>query len=70
MAHLVTEGGVVERVQLVGDVFPDEVPKHLVQERVRLQEVGEPLTGPTQELAVLLCCDGHLSINQESTVSV
>lgn len=57
---LVSESGVVERVQLVGDVFANEVPEHLVQEGVRLQEVGEPLSGPTQEFTILLRHDGHL----------
>lgn len=32
--HLVTERGVVEGVQLVGDVFADKVPEHLVEESV------------------------------------
>lgn len=57
---LVTECGVVERVQLVGDVLANEVPEHLIEKSIGLQEVGESLSGPTQELAVLLGHDGHL----------
>lgn len=62
-AHFVTQRRVVEGVQLVGDVFANEVAEYLIQERIRLQEVCEPLSGPAQEFAVFLCSYGHLSIN-------
>lgn len=59
--HLVTECGVIQRVQFVGDVFANEVPEHLTKESIWLQEVGKPLSRPAQELTILLCHDGHLS---------
>lgn len=34
VAHLVTECGVIQRVQFVGDVFANEVPEHLIEESV------------------------------------
>lgn len=57
---LVTERWVIQRVQFVGDVFANEVPKHLIEKSICLQEVGEPLSRPTQKLAVLLSHNGHL----------
>lgn len=62
LTNLVTEGGVIQWVQFVGNVFANEVPEHLIEESVRLQEVGESLSRPTHELTVLLSHDGHLSI--------
>lgn len=62
-AHLVTECGVIERVQFVGDIFANEVSEHLIEESVWLQEIGEPLSRPAQEFTVLLCRDGHLLVN-------
>lgn len=57
---LVTERWVIQRVQLVGDVFANEVPKHLIEKSIRLQKVGEPLSGPTQKLAAFFCYNCHL----------
>lgn len=34
LTNLVTEGGVIQGVQFVGDVFANEVPEHLIEESV------------------------------------
>ena len=67
--HLVTKWRVIERVQFVGDVFANEVPEHFIEERIWLQEVGEPLSRPTHKLTVLLCHDGHLFIKSDKKVT-
>lgn len=57
---LVTECWVIQRVQFVGDVLANEVPEHLIEKSICLQEVGEPLSRPTQIFAALLCHNGYL----------
>ncbi len=67
-SYLVTQGWIIERVKLVGDVFANEVLKHLVQKRLGLQEVSQTLSRPAQELAVFLRSDCHLYIYVHVTV--
>lgn len=61
--YLVTQGWIIERVKLVGDVFANEVPEHLVQKRLWLQEVSQTLSRPAQELAVFLSSNRDLYIH-------